>query len=324
MQTQVVSSIVLLVALILLVTGLRRIGLIEVRHGQLFGALVTRVTLPALIFGSLAKSAPCWGFELLALVILLAELVCLAVAWLGGRLLRLSAPALGAVLLAAAFGSSSMLGYALIGAVYGNNREAIAEAVVISELGVGPALFTLGTMIALYHGRAEGSVHSRLLEALKFFRSPIFVAVVLGLSWSLLRLPTSGPLMGLLFQGVGVLGSANTFLVTLTVGALLHFEGIRSVFGLTVLVATIKLLLQPGVAWLAAIGLGATGIGAIELGLADAQAQILILEAAMPSALLAVVLANTYGCDGHLASKLVLATTVASIVTLPLMVQLLR
>jgi predicted permease len=45
------------------------------------------------------------------------------------------------------------------------------------------------------------------------------------------------------------------------------------------------------------------------------QTQILVLEAAMPSALLTVVLASSYGCDAKLASKLVFATSLASAVT---------
>jgi predicted permease len=43
----------------------------------------------------------------------------------------------------------------------------------------------------------------------------------------------------------------------------------------------------------------------------------------MPSALLSVVLAGRYGCDAQLASKLVFATTVASLTTVLIMTQLL-
>jgi len=46
------------------------------------------------------------------------------------------------------------------------------------------------------------------------------------------------------------------------------------------------------------------------------QLQVLILEAAMPSALLTVVFAKTYGCDAKLASKLIFATLVASSISI--------
>ena len=168
-QIRVISTIVVLVGLIFLAVGLRWIGLIKEEHGPLFSTLVTHVTLPALIFVSLAKSVLHWEYAVLALLMLMAEIASLGLAWLGGRGLRLAPPQIGAVMLVAGFGSSSLLGYALISQVYSGDNQAIAEAVIISELGVGPALFTLGTMIALYYGSTGGGVDVRMTEALKFF-----------------------------------------------------------------------------------------------------------------------------------------------------------
>lgn len=312
-QARVITSIAVLVGLIILAMWLRRVGVVKEEQGPLFSALVTRVTLPALIFTSLSRSVLHWEFAVLALIMLLAELASLGLAWLGGRALRLAPPQLGAVILVAGFGSSSLLGYALISEVYGSNSQAIAEAVIISELGIGPALFTLGTMIALYYGTAVTDSSSRMKEALKFFRSPIFISVVAGLVWSVLQLPTQVPFLAPLFQALEIVGSANTFVVALTVGVLLHFQGIRSLVDVALLVIVIKLILKPIMAWLPAIGLGMT----------DMQVQILVLESAMPSALLTVVLASSYGCDGKLASKLVFVTSLVSCVSVVMMFRLL-
>jgi len=312
-QTRVISAIAVLVGLILLAMLLRRTGLVKEQQGPLFSALVTRVTLPALIFGSLAKSILHWEFAVLALLMLVAEVASLGLAWLGGRALRLPRPQLGTVMLVAGFGSSSLLGYALISEVYGSDNQAISEAVIISEVGVGPALFTLGVMIALYYGSTGGHSRAHMNEALKFFRSPIFISVVAGLLWSVLRLPTNGPYLDPLFGAVQVLGSANSFVVAMTVGVLLQFHGIGSLMGVALLVLTIKLILKPLIVWVPAVG----------LGVGDTQLQILVLEAAMPSALLTVVLASSYGCDAKLASKLAFATSLASCVTVATMFRLL-
>ncbi len=312
-QTRVVSSILILVGLIWLAMLLRRMGMVKEEQGPLFSTLVTHVTLPTLIFVSLARSVLHWEFAVLALLMLAAEIASLCLAWLGGRALRLAAPQLGSVILVAGFGSSSLLGYALISQVYGTNNQAIAEAVIISELGVGPALFTLGTMIALYFGSAATDSGGRLREALKFFRSPIFLSVVAGLLWSTLQLPTDTGLVKPLFQGLAVVGSANTLLVVLTVGVLLHFQGLRSLLGVALLVVAVKLLLKPIMVWLPATA----------MGIGDTQVQILVLEAAMPSALLTVVLAGSYGCDARLASKLVFATSLVSCVSVAAMFRLL-
>ncbi len=229
-QLRVVSSILVLVGLITLVMVLRRFGVVNEEQGHLFSTPVTRVTLPAWIFVSLARSVLHWEYAILALVMLLAELASLVLAWLAGRQLRLAAPQQGALLLTAGFGSSALLGYALISQVYADNVHAIAEAVVISELGVGPALFTLGTMIALYYGSEDHAIQGRMVEALRFFRSLIFLSVVAGLLWSTLGLPTDVAYVRILFQALDVPGSANTFLVALTVGVLLHFQGLKAGF----------------------------------------------------------------------------------------------
>ena len=304
-QTKVISSFAVLVALICLAMMLRRLGLVKEEHGALFSKLVTHVTLPALIFVSLAKSILHWEYALLALIMLAAEIACLVLAWLVGRQMRLPPPQLGALSLTAGFGCSALLGYAVISQVYGGDVQAIAEAVVISELGVGPALFTLGTMIAMYFGSGHEVAGGRVAEAMQFFRSPIFVAVLAGLAWSTLRLPTDTGFVNVAFQAIGVLGSANTLLVAMTVGGLLHFQGLRSTLPLVAVACAIKLLIKPLMVWLPSLAFDLSAI----------QIQILVLEAAMPSALLTVVLANTYGCDGKLASKLVFATAVVSTAT---------
>jgi hypothetical protein len=69
------------------------------------------------------------------------------------------------------------LGYPLIGEVYGPASPAIADAVAVSELRVGPALFTPGTMIAIDVGSSFGNPFRRLGEALRFCWSPICIAV---------------------------------------------------------------------------------------------------------------------------------------------------
>jgi malate permease and related proteins len=312
-QARVTSAIVVLLALILLAMGLRHLGLVKEEHGPLFSRLVTRVTLPALIFESLSRSVLHRELALLALIMLAAELICLALAWLGGRALHLPRPQLGSVVLAAGFGSSALLGYALVSQIYGAGSPAIADAVVVSELGVGPALFTLGTMIAIYFGSSGEDHRARFGEALGFFRSPIFIAVLLGLAWSGLRLPTTGVVLDPLFQAVALLGKANGFIVAMTVGVLLHLQGMRSMLAVGVLVVAIKLVIQPLLVIPAASSLGA---GALET-------QVLVLEAAMPSAMLTVVLAAHHGCDGKLASKLVFATSLVSTVSVVTMFQLL-
>lgn len=297
-----VSSILVLVALIGVVVFLRKKGVIDGDSGPQFAKLVTQFTLPALIFFSLASTTFVWDQAILALVMLAAEIVCLGLAWFIGRSLKLAPPQMGAFVLVCGFGSSSLLGYAFISELFPANAAAIVEAVIISELGVGPALFTIGVMIAIYYGSQSVSPAARFKAAMAFFRSPIFFSVVAGLAWSTLKLPIDIPVVSTLFEGLKVVGSANTLMVALTVGVMLHFQNLKEVALLAAIVIVLKLVLKPILVWLPTLAMSFTAT----------QVHILVLEGAMPSAMLTVVLSATYGCDAKLASKLVFATTVVS------------
>jgi predicted permease len=181
----------------------------------------------------------------------------------------------------------------------------LAEAAFVSELGVGLPLFTVGVMIAIYYGSAKKGDGGLLQGATLFFRSPIFLSIVAGLLWSFLALGTKGDMITPLFDAIGIIAKSNTFLVALTVGVLLQFSSLRSIAWIVFAVIAIKLILSPLLVYLPAS----------MMTLESWQMQVLILEAAMPSAMLSVVLANRYGCDAELAAKLVFATLIASLFT---------
>lgn len=306
---KIVLSIVILMGVILIAVLLRSVGIIKEEQGKLFADLVTHVTLPALVFSSLSHATIYPEYILLAFIMIAAELISLVLAWAVGRRLRLENAQMGAFMLTSAFGSSSFLGYVLISQVFPGNVDAMTEAVIISEVGLVPVLFTVGTMVAIYYGRSDLDGKGRLLATTSFFKSPLFFSLVAGVVWSALNLPVEGTLITPIFHFLGVLSSANTFLVAMTVGVLLHFSGMRAIAWLVLFAVLIKLILKPLMVWLPTL----------VMDLQDWQMQVLILEAAMPSALLTVVFAKTYGCDAKLASKLIFATLIASSITIIVM-----
>jgi predicted permease len=300
-QIRVLSSIAVLVGLICLAVLLRKLKVLEEAHGALFAKLVSQVTLPATILVYLVAKPIPWGDIQLAGLMFLAEAICLALAWLIGRALGLDHPRLGSLMLTAGFGSSALLGYALVAEVYPGQAQAIVDAVVISEIGVGPPLFTVGVMVAIYFGSAKVGAGQRVSAALAFFRSPIFFAVAAGLLLSSVGLPRHNPVVASILDGLRVVAGANTLAVALTVGLVLRLNVLSAGIGLVAAVCLIKLVAAPLLVWLPL-----SLVDLPELG-----KNILVLEAAMPSALLGVVLAKRYGCDGPLAAKLAFSTTIA-------------
>lgn len=306
---KIVISIMILMGMIMIAVLLRSLGIIKEEHGKLFADLVTHVTLPALVFSSLSHSTIYPEYLLLALLMISAELISLVLAWGIGKRLRLENAQMGAFMLTSAFGSSSFLGYVLISQVFPGNVDAMTEAVIISEVGLVPILFTVGTMVAIYYGKSDLDGKGRLLATTSFFKSPLFFSLVLGVLWSALNLPLEGTMITPIFNFLSVLSSANTFLVAMTVGVLLYFSGMRAIIWLVLFVILIKLILKPLLVW----------VPTLVMDLQSWQIEVLILEAAMPSALLTVVFAKTYGCDAKLASKLIFATLVSSGITIILM-----
>jgi predicted permease len=305
MYLKIIISIATLMCVILIAVLLRNRGVIKEEQGKLFADLVTHVTLPALVFSSLSHATIYPEYALLAILMVASELVSLALAWAVGKRLSLENAQMGAFMLTSAFGSSSFLGYALISQVFPGNIDTMTEAVIISEVGLVPVLFTVGTMVAIYYGRSDLDSRGRLLASTSFFKSPLFFSLVAGVCWSMLQLPVEGALLTPIFNFLGVLSSANTFLVAMTVGVLLHFSGMRAIVWIILFAVLIKLILKPLIVWMPTL----------VMDLQDWQVQVLVLEAAMPSALLTVVFAKTYGCDAKLASKLIFATLVISSVT---------
>ena len=103
-------------------------------------------------------------------------------------------------------------------------------------------------------------------------------------------MPIHNPVVASLLDGLKVVAGANTLAVALTVGLILRLNVLSAGVGLVAAVCAIKLVIKPLLVWLP-LSL---------LDLPDLGKHILILEAAMPSALLGVVLAKRYGCDGWL------------------------
>jgi predicted permease len=299
-----------IIGLILAVLLLRYRSVITTQQKPVFGRLVTDFTLPALIFASLARQ-PLARDELMAVAaMMISLLLCMTLAWVVGRALKLSSKQLGAFVLVAAFGSSSTLGYALITQVFSGEPAALAEAVIISELGVGVLIFTVGVAVAMYFGRQEGSSPSSGLKA--FLTSPIFIALVLGLAVAQSNMTLTGPIWTIALKILDLIGESLPVFVALTIGLMLKIIPLRSLSYLIIAVAVIKLIVKPIISF---------AIAQTEL-LPSLDTEILLIETAMPSGTVAAVLADRYGCDGAIASALVVATYGLSLLTIPLIMLL--
>ncbi|MDX1411461.1 MAG: AEC family transporter, partial [Nitrospirales bacterium] len=271
--------------------------------------LVTDFALPAIIFSNLSQT-PFLVEKLFPAVLMLASvLICLVIVLSVGFALNLDWPVLGSLALVTGFGSSSTVGYSLVNQVFGANSEAMTNAIIIGEFGNCVPVFTLGVAIAVFFGKTDSGSGHPWVTAKAFFYSPIFVATILGLIAASLTLSQDALVVGLLYQVLNTIGDTLIVLVAITIGLLLKPIGVRTIIPLLGIVAGLKLLVEPALA----------GWGGIYFGIPDLEREVLVLETAMPAGTVSAVIAARYGCDGPIASTLVIATYLFSLITLPLM-----
>jgi len=288
---------------------LKRLGVLREEDSSLFAKLLTKAVLPCVIFRQLvthpASSHQLW----MVLAIAVAGAVSMFAAYGAGRAMRLDRPRIGALMLTSSFGSSALLGYPLIEFAFPNNPEAMTDAVILSELGVGLPIFIFGPAVAMYFGSAEQDEGDRRKLTLAYFKSPIFVAVVLGLALAQLRLDLTRGYLAPINEGLRMMGGALTILACLALALRLKLESMKGIWLLLIVSSLIQMVLQPFIA----------GLSVHVLPMSSEQKQVLILISTMPSAVLGTVFATHYRCAGETASALIMGHVAIGLFLVPLM-----
>jgi len=301
------NTILVIVALYALAVWLRRKGTLKEEHSMTLARIVTDLCLPAVVFAGLATQPIHWGQLTPAGVMLGLELTCISLAWGISIALKFTKAQQGAIVFCSAFGSSTFLGYSIVMQMFPGTPEALSEAVLISEIGVGYPIFILGPILAAYFGSGKDNEELQWKASLSFFKSPVFFALILGLLWGALKLPgKENAFLAPFFQLCHVLTAALTPLAILSVGLMFKPLHLRKVLPALGIVVAIKLLLKP---------LLASTIST-QLGFPELWKEVLVLLAAMPPAVLGAVFLRRYGGDASLASTLLLAASLISCLTL--------
>jgi len=301
------NAVIVIILLYALALILRWRGVLSEDHSLVLAHLVTDLFLPAIVFVTLAGQSIQLDQLAPAGVMLALELSMITLAWTVSSLLGFDQAQQGAIIFCSAFGSSTFLGYSIITQMYPNKPQAMTEAVLISEIGVGYTIFILGPILAAHFGSTGSDARSLLSSSLKFFRSPVFFALLLGLLWGVLGLPgEDNAFLSPIFRVCHVLATALTPVAILAVGLMFKWPSLRGIILPLAIVVAIKLLLKPLLAGLAGSLLGFPGL----------WRDVLVLLAAMPPAVLGPVYLRRYGGNASLASALLLAATLISCTTL--------
>ena len=118
--------------------------------GRLFSKLLIEIVLPVVIFLQLVTNKIESEQLIMILIMFVSGIAAIIISYLTAKLIKLDRHRTGAFILTSSFGSSALLGYPLIQMTFPNNPEAMTDAVLISELGVGLPIFTIAPLIAMW------------------------------------------------------------------------------------------------------------------------------------------------------------------------------
>lgn len=225
-------------------------------------------------------------------------LITLLIIWILCRVLKFGRKQTGAVLLATAFPNVTYLGLPVLQQTFGNWARSVA--IQLDLFAAAPLVFTVGIMIARYYGENK----TKPKHLLSFLTTPPFLAAFVAVLLNINQIAIPLWLAGVLQQ----MSDAVVPLMLFSLGLALHWDTIRlKNFSYIVPVLVIKLLFMP---WLVLEMV-------TYMTVSEEHKAAVVLDMAMPSMVLGIVLCDQYKLDSALYAMAVAMTTLLSILTLP-------
>jgi predicted permease len=247
------------------------------------------VLVPALVFSTMSRTELAPGALLqMALAAVGVNLVSFALGWTA---LRLQGRQSAGYLLVCTFANNANMGMSLGALAFGDLGLALATAYYATSALL---TFSLGLRVASGHGALR-----------EMLRVPFIYAAAIGLAVKLLSVPVPE----VIARGSELLGQAAIPCMLFALGYRLRTVPLQSL-GLAAQTVGIRV----GGGLLAGLAVAAL------LGATGTERAVILLQAAMPAAVINFVLAERYDRDPALVSSAIALGTLASVVTLPLLV----
>jgi len=298
-----VFNVVLPVFLLILIGYLGgRAGKLGINASTELNRFVVWLALPAQLFNFAANSGwqSLWqpGFIIAFLVSCLSVFVLvLLVSWHYGK--DLAAASFNG--LSASYSNTGYMGIPLCALALG--QDGLAPAIISTFLVF--VMFALATVLIEIGILSHKKSHEIVLSVIKSLcTNPLLIAPVAGLLWASSNLSLYDPIA----QVISFLAAAATPCALVSIGLFLmqKTDAARTqVWG----ISFAKLIIQPLIAWLIA--------GPI-LQLPDLWVTAIVILSALPTGTGPFMLAQYYKADGSVISRVVLITTIGSLMTLSL------
>ena len=294
-----ILSIIIMIALGYI---LKRIDFLSVDNVDTLNNIVIYIMLPSMIFSALytADLSMISSLGILPFVILASSFVTGIISYFILKRFNLSDKMLWSVLVTIMIANTGFMGYPISIGVYGS--EGFLRA-IFCDMATSVIFLILSFALVLKFGGSPKTA----VKKIAFF--PPLWAIILGILLNITHI-SIGPVLE---NTVNYLGNGTIPLIMLSLGISIDFGGIKRSKNMIIFTSIMKLLIFPLIAFFIVS----------HLGLLDLQFKIPIIEAAMPSGMLSLVLAITYKLDSELTSDCILINTVISLITLPVILMLL-
>lgn len=295
-------TIISIVLMIGLGYFLKRIDFLSEKDIDPLNKIVMYILMPCMIFSALYSAdmslLPTLG--ILPFVILTESIGSGVISYIVLKRLHYDDKKIWSVLVTVMIANTAFMGYPVNLGVYGHPGFLRA---IFCDLATTCMFLLLSFVLVLKFG---GTVKRAFREILLF---PPLWAVVLGISFNLLNIPI-GPVLD---KTVNYLADGAIPLIMISLGLSIELGGLARSKAMVIFTSIVKLGVFPLIALIVVSLLGLTGL----------QHDVGIIEAAMPSGMLSLLLAITYKLDYELTSDCILINTVISLITLPIIMTLL-
>ncbi|MBP3791482.1 MAG: AEC family transporter [Methanobrevibacter sp.] len=293
-----ILSIIIMIALGYV---LKRVDFLSEKDVNPLNKIVINILLPCMIFSALygADLSLMPKLGILPFVILASSFLTGIVSYLILKKLGYEDKKLWSVLVTVMIANTAFMGYPVNLGIFG--QEGFLRA-IFCDIATMCIFIILSFALVLKFG---GTPKKAVKKILMF---PPLWAIILGIGFNLLSIPI-GPVLD---KTIGYLADGTIPLIMLSLGLTINLEGLSRSKMMVIFTSIMKLAIFPFFAFII-VNL---------LGLVDLQYTVSIVEAAMPSGMLSLVLAITYKLDYELTSDCILINTVISLITLPLIIML--
>lgn len=302
MDLKLIETILAIITMVFLGYGMRRFELLKVEDAKSLNKIVVNLAIPSLIFIALYRIDISIIPSLMPIpvICIVIGIISGLIAYFWGKIKGYSKKIRWSIMLPVIMLNSGFLGYPIALGVFGTNGLVRA---IFYDLGSVLVFIGLGIILLASFG---GSKRDVIKRALLF---PPLWGILLGLLANYFHVP-----IGFVVSDVlTFLSGAAIPLIMISLGLSLELKGIKEHLSDATFVSILRLIISPACAVLIVSIFGLTGL----------ERTVTIIESAMPSAMLSVVLAITYDLDIRLTASCVFFSTILSLITLPIVLSIL-